>query len=112
MATPQARLTISPEEYLRREREAEERHEYDNGRINAMAGESPNHSRICFSLAGIVRAELKGKRCEGFSPNMKVCINTAGRFFYPDLSVVCGEPLFHDGQKDALQRFSRACDLK
>ena len=102
MATPQSRLFVSPEEYLRREREAEERHEYDNGRIQAMAGESPNHSRICFSLAGMVRNQLKGKQCEGFSPNMKIGISAAGRFVYPDLSVVCGKPLFHDAPKDVL----------
>src|SRR5438045_1832095 len=102
MATPQARLFISPEEYLRCEREAEERHEYDNGGIHAMACESPNHSRICFSLAGMVSAQLKEKQCEGFSPNMKIGISTAGGFVYPDLSVVCGKPLFHDAPKDVL----------
>jgi Uma2 family endonuclease len=87
---------------LRCEREAGERHEYDTGRIYAMAGESPNHSRIYINLAGEARTRLKGKSCEPFSPNMKVCINAAGRFFYPDLSVVCGEPRFHDTEKDAL----------
>lgn len=102
MATPQSRLFVSPEEYLRREREAEERHEYDNGRIYAMAGESLSHSRICFSLAALVSSQLKGKQCEGFSPNMKIGISTASKYVYPDLSVVCGKPLFHDTQKDVL----------
>ncbi|MGH9799024.1 MAG: Uma2 family endonuclease, partial [Blastocatellia bacterium] len=100
MATPQARFFISAEEYLFREREAEERHEYDNGRIYAMAGESLSHSRACISLAGIVSSQLKGKSCEGFSPNMKIGISAAGRFCYPDLSVVCGKPLFHDDKQD------------
>jgi Uma2 family endonuclease len=102
MATPQARLTISPEEYLRREREAEDRHEYDNGRIYAMAGESPNHSRICINTARETSTRLKGKSCEAFSPNMKVCINAAGKFYYPDLSIVCGEARYHDRERDAL----------
>lgn len=102
MATPQARLMISPEEYLRFEREAEERHEYDNGRISAMAGESANHNRVYVSLTAIVGKQLKGKPCEAFSPNMKVAINSAGKFFYPDLSVVCGKPLFHDDKQDVL----------
>ncbi|MEK7832416.1 MAG: Uma2 family endonuclease, partial [Acidobacteriota bacterium] len=102
MATPQAKLMISPEEYLRFEREAEERHEYDNGRISAMAGESPNHSRVCVSVSRDVSTRLKGKSCEAFSSNMKVCINAAGKFFYPDLSVVCGEARYHDKERDAL----------
>ncbi|MGE0884051.1 MAG: Uma2 family endonuclease [Blastocatellales bacterium] len=102
MATPRSRFLVSPEEYLRLEREAVERHEYDNGRIYAMAGESPNHSRICFSLAAIVRTQLKGKQCEGFSPNMKVYVAAAGKFYYPDLSVVCGQARYHDKERDAL----------
>jgi Uma2 family endonuclease len=102
MATPQARLFVSPEEYLRQEREAEERHEYDSGRIYAMAGESPNHSRICINAAGETRSRLKGKTCEAFSSNMKVCINAAGKFFYPDLSIVCGQASYHDKERDAL----------
>lgn len=102
MATPQAKLFVSAEEYLRREREAEVRHEYDNGRIYAMAGESPNHSRVSVNVAGEVRARLKGKPCEPFSSNMKVCVNVAGKFYYPDLSVVCGEAIYHDKERDAL----------
>ena len=102
MATPQTRLKISPEEYLRFEREAEERHEFDNGRIYAMAGESPSHSRICVNVTGEVRTRLKGKSCEAFSSNMKVCVSAAGKFYYPDLSVVCGEARYHDQKRDAL----------
>ena len=102
MATPQARLKISPEEYLRRERDAEERHEFDNGRIYAMAGESPSHSRICVNVTGEIRARLKGKLCEAFSSNTKVCVTAAGKFYYPDLSVVCGEARYHDKERDAL----------
>ena len=102
MATPQAKLMISPEEYLRFEREAEERHEYDNGRISAMAGESLNHNRVYVSLAAIVSKQLKGRLSEAFSPNMKIGISAAGKFCYPDLSVVCGKPLFHDDKQDVL----------
>ncbi|MEO6725134.1 MAG: Uma2 family endonuclease [Blastocatellia bacterium] len=102
MATPQARLFVSPEEYLRREREAEERHEYDNGRIYAMAGESPNHSRVCVNVTSEARVRLKGKPCEAFSSNMKVCVSVAGKYYYPDLSIVCGQASYHDKERDAL----------
>jgi len=102
MATPQAQLCVSPEEYLKQERAAEERHEYDNGRINAMAGESPNHSRVCFSLAAVARSQLKGKSSEVFSPNMKTYVTAASKFYYPDLSVVCGQAGYHGKERDAL----------
>ena len=45
MSLPQPRYTV--DEYLALEREAEERHEYLDGVIYAMAGESPEHGAIC-----------------------------------------------------------------
>jgi Uma2 family endonuclease len=93
---------LTPEEYLAFERESEIRHEYLDGKVFAMAGESLSHSRICVNLAGELRAKLKGKPCEPLSPNMKVRTSTASLFSYPDVTVVCGEPIFHDLKKDVL----------
>ncbi len=96
----EARLTL--EDYLDFEREAETRHEFLDGEIFQMAGESLSHSRVCVNLSGEVRNKLKGKQCEALSPNMKVRTSTASLFSYPDLTIVCGEPVFHDTKKDAL----------
>ncbi|MEQ1606014.1 MAG: Uma2 family endonuclease [Pyrinomonadaceae bacterium] len=103
----------TPEEYLEFERNAEERHEYLDGRIYpvnkpgygnvvGMAGESLAHSRICINIAREISFALKGTGCEALSPNMKVRAETMGMFAYPDLSIVCGEPKFHDKQRDVL----------
>jgi Uma2 family endonuclease len=50
MATPQSRIYFTEEEYLAIERSSEERHEYIDGRIFAMAGESDQHGEICVNL--------------------------------------------------------------
>lgn len=99
----------TPEEYLEIERKSEARHEYFDGEIYpvddgifGMAGESLSHSQICVNLAGEVRAKLKGTACQALSPNMKVRAESKGMFAYPDLTVVCGDPIFHDQQKDVL----------
>lgn len=101
-----ARLKVeslsTPEDYLTFERKSDSRHEFLDGEIYAMAGESLPHSRICMNLAGEVRQQLKGKNCEPLSPNMKVRTSNASLFSYPDLTVVCGEPQFHDLKKDVL----------
>ncbi len=102
MGLAQQKTLYSPEEYLELERQAETRHEFIDGIIYAMAGESLSHSQICINLAGEVRARLKGKNCEALSPNMKVRAEGKGMFAYPDLTIVCGEPLFHDRQRDVL----------
>ena len=102
LAKLKTRRHLTPEEYLEFEREAEFRHEYIDGEIYEMAGESLSHSRVSVNLGGEVRNKLKGKNCEALSANMKVRTTAASLFAYPDLTIVCGEPLFHDQKKDVL----------
>lgn len=93
---------FSDEDYLEFERFAQEKHEFLDGSVYAMAGESLAHSTICFNLNTIVGLQLRGKRCRGFSPNMKVATNEAGLFSYPDLMIVCGKPVKYDDKGDVL----------
>lgn len=88
--------------YLDFERLSKERHEFLDGTVYAMAGESPRHSTICFNLYIIVGSQIRGKRCRGFSPNMKIATNNQGLFSYPDLAIVCGEPVLHNTKGDVL----------
>lgn len=90
------------DDYLEFERFAAERHEFLDGNVYAMAGESRSHSRICFNLYGMIYGQLRGKLCRGFSPNMKVMTSEAGLFSYPDLIIVCGEALPLDGKDDVV----------
>jgi len=110
MAVPKEKLLISAEEYLALERAATERHEFIDGYVYQMAGESLEHSRINVNLLALLNTQLRGKRCEALSPNMKVLSGPfikqqrtrKGMFSYPDVSVVCGEPQFHDQYQDVL----------
>jgi Uma2 family endonuclease len=102
MALPHTLPFFTPEEYLSLERNSEIRHEYLDGSVYAMAGESPEHSTICFNLAGSLHFQLRETPCRGFSPNMKVRANKSGLYAYPDLMIVCGEPSFHDERRDVI----------
>jgi Uma2 family endonuclease len=110
MAVPQEKLLYTVEQYLEMERAAEERHEYIDGYVYKMSGESLEHSRINVNLMIILGSQLRGKPCEALSPNMKVRSGLfikeqktrKGTFSYPDVSVVCGEPQFHDKYRDVL----------
>jgi Uma2 family endonuclease len=100
------RFTV--EEYLAFERPADERHEYLDGLIYAMAGESPNHGRICTNLGGLLYVQLRGTPCEAFSQDTKVrcgpyrAHTRAGLSAYPDLVIVCGALQFHDQVPDVV----------
>ncbi|MGI9036044.1 MAG: Uma2 family endonuclease [Pyrinomonadaceae bacterium] len=102
MALAKTHPVFSVADYLNFERVQTERHEFLDGSVYAMAGESPNHSTICFNLAGIIHNQLRGKRCRGFSPNMKIATNEKGLYSYPDLAVVCGQPTFYDAKRDVI----------
>lgn len=93
---------LTPEDYLIFERESVSRHELLDGKVLRKASINLSHSRIYISLAAEVSNKLKGKLCEALSPNMKVRTSNASLFSYPDLTIVCGEPQFHDVKKDVL----------
>jgi Uma2 family endonuclease len=60
------------EEYLAAERKAEERHEYLDGYIYAMAGESPAHADISSNLVALVHGQLRGSPCRVRRKDTKV----------------------------------------
>jgi Uma2 family endonuclease len=109
MSLPQSQL-LTVEEYLALERASEERHEFLDGQVYAMSGESLAHGDICTNLIVALGSQLRGTACRVVSKDMKVQsgpapaprYSTKGLFSYPDLVVVCGEPQFHDHHKDVL----------
>ena len=102
MSLPRSWASYTVEEYMTFERQAEGRHEYLDGHVYSMAGESLAHSQICVNVAGELRAQLRGGPCQVLSPNMKVRAGEQNLFAYPDATVVCGEPLMQDEQADVL----------
>jgi Uma2 family endonuclease len=97
---PKQRFT--PEEYLELERKAEFKSEYLDGQIYAMAGASSAHCVITPNLTSELVPQLRGTPCQVFSSDMKVRTSYKGLYSYPDLSLVCGEPIFHDDKQEVI----------
>jgi Uma2 family endonuclease len=102
MALPQKVHYYTPEEYLAFERAAKTKHEYLDGQIYAMAGGSPLHNQICFNLSGEIHPQIKGTECIGYTSDQKIRTDPMDLFSYPDLTIVCGKPIFHDKHKDVI----------
>src|SRR6267142_2137019 len=92
----------TPEEYLAFERKAENRNEYVNGEIFAVAGASRKHNLIVWNVSGELKQHLKGKSCEAYLSEMRVKAPAARSYVYPDIVVVCSEPQFEDSNFDTL----------
>jgi Uma2 family endonuclease len=103
-AIPKSKNFISPEEYLQNERLASFRSEYYQGEVFAMAGASFKHTKIVKNFTVLLDNLLKkkGKGCEPFSNDLRIHIPSISLYTYPDIVVVCNEPLFIDNEFDTL----------
>jgi Uma2 family endonuclease len=77
------------EAYLAWENEQDQKHEYVDGEVFAMAGASENHVTIALNIAMALRAHLRGGPCRVFISDMKLRVDSANSFFYPDVFVTC-----------------------
>lgn len=110
MGVAQKELLYTVDEYLVLERASDERHEYLDGYIYLMAGESGEHADICTNLVGELRAQLRNTPCRARSKDTKVRSGPdpqhhrtpKGLFSYPDIVVICGEPQYHDNLRDVV----------
>jgi Uma2 family endonuclease len=93
---------ISPEEYLRLERQSEYKSEYVNGGIFAMTGASLRHNLVAGNIFGELRQQLKGRQCHAYVGDMRVKVTATGLYTYPDVVVVWGEPKFEDRYLDTV----------
>lgn len=110
MTVLKQRPLFTTSEYLTIERAAEDRHEYVDGHIFAMAGESGEHGDISANVVIALGSQLKGKPCRvrtkdtkvHSGPELRTDHTLRGMFSYPDVVVICGEPLYHDAHKDVI----------
>lgn len=93
---------FSLDEYLFLERTSETMHEYLEGIVYPLVGESPENCTICHNLSAIFETKLANTACRRFSFTMKVCTSTKDLVSYPDLMIVCGEPLYLDEDNEVL----------
>ncbi|MEO0936339.1 MAG: Uma2 family endonuclease, partial [Cyanobacteria bacterium J06641_2] len=81
----------TPEEYLEFEVNSEERHEYINGEVICVSGESLNHNSISVNIAAALNFAFKRKPFHTFIINQRVWIPNKRVYAYPDVMVIQGE---------------------
>ncbi len=90
------------QEFLDREETAEQRSEYIDGHIYGMAGGTASHIQISFNLTKLLTEKLRGK-CRAYQSEMKVRVERENAFYYPDVTLVCGEQKFYRGRQDVVE---------
>ena len=102
MSSVVAQTYLTPEDYLAFERKATTRHEYLNGQIVAMSGASFAHNFITVNIATHLNIQLMDGECRVATSDMRVKVTEIDSYFYPDVVVVCGEPVPEDNVFDTL----------
>lgn len=97
-----APLTITPQEYLDREIQSENRNEYINGKIVPMTGGTPNHNKISLNFASSLNFALKRKPYQVFMADQRLWIGDRQIYTYPDIAIVKGELIYQEGRKDTI----------
>ncbi|UKO99038.1 Uma2 family endonuclease [Nostoc sp. UHCC 0870] len=90
VASPQENY-VTAEEYLQLEEHSQEKHEYIDGYIYAMAGASDPHVTIAGNLFALLRTHVRGSGCRVYIADMKARIESLNRFYYPDVMVTCDQ---------------------
>jgi Uma2 family endonuclease len=88
MRTARRQTYLPPDEYLAFERDAETKREYVNGEVFAMVGASRNHTRIALNIGSRLNESLKPP-CWAAVSDMKVHIEAANAYYYPDIVASC-----------------------
>jgi Uma2 family endonuclease len=90
---PKHKTRFTEDEYLALERASRTKHEFIDGQIIAMAGGSRRHSLIAVNLGGALREALRAKPCVVFNSDAMVNVAERGSYYYPDVSVLCGQAM-------------------
>ena len=84
---------FTPQEYFDWEELQQQRHEYFDGEVYAMAGGTLVHADIALNIAATVKRHLANSSggCKVRNSDAKVGISEKGPFTYPDVSVSCDD---------------------
>jgi Uma2 family endonuclease len=101
MSSP-APIRFTEAEYLALERASEQKHQYLDGVIVAMAGARPPHNILAANVTASLVALARGRGCVVMTSDQRVHVPTTKLFTYPDATVACGERRYLDDDPPSL----------
>lgn len=89
MTNPAIQTAFDAETYLAWEERQVEKHEFIAGEVFAMAGARREHVVVSLNLAAAFKQRLRGGPCQAYIADLKLRVEAADAFFYPDVVVSC-----------------------
>ena len=96
--------TYSIMEYLQLEYQSDIKNEYENGRVYAMSGGTINHGIIGNNINTELNTSLRSKEldCVAINGDVRIWIEQAASFVYPDGMLVCGGIESYEKDKNSI----------
>jgi len=89
MTEPAAELRFDADAFLDWEGQQADKHEYLGGEVFAMVGARREHVVVALNLAAALKQRLRGGPCQAYVSDLKLRVEAADAFFYPDVMVSC-----------------------
>ncbi len=89
MTAPLPHTPFTAADYLAWEATQDQRSEFIDGEVFAMAGGTLAHNNATLATGATLRQHLKGSPCRAFVSDVKVNVQASNSLFYPDVVVAC-----------------------
>ncbi|MCF8210078.1 MAG: Uma2 family endonuclease [Rhodoferax sp.] len=89
MGLPLRQTVLDAEAYLAWEATQADKSEYVAGEVFAMVGVRRVHATVAGNIFAALREHLRGTPCMPYISDMKLRVEAADAFFYPDVMVTC-----------------------
>ena len=80
---------LTADEFLAWDADQTIKREFVRGEVFAMSGGEDNNATVALNLAIALRQHLRGTPCRVFGSDVKLRVEAADCYFYPDLMVTC-----------------------
>ncbi|MBI3374250.1 MAG: Uma2 family endonuclease [Betaproteobacteria bacterium] len=84
-----ASVHLNVDEYLGWEAQQRDKHEYVSGEVYAMVGVTRCNVAVAINVVNILSGHLRDSLCRVYAFDMKLRIEAANAFYYPDVFVTC-----------------------
>jgi Uma2 family endonuclease len=91
MANAPTPPAMTADEFLAFEARSATKHEFVRGELFAMSGTTDAHNVVAGNVYGLLRAHQRGGPCRAFIESVKLRVDAANAFFYPDVFVTCDD---------------------
>ena len=86
--------SYTPEEYLRLEEEAVDRHEYRDGEIIIMPGGTTNHNQVALNFCRKFPLTIENQDYYTYINDVRLWIEQYRLYTYPDVMIIKGKPIY------------------